>query len=90
LDLQIVWRKQNRPLKNPLKIVNAMSFGIPTIAYPETAFREVDGYYWQARTMNDVAFGIERLRQGFDAKPLMDKAEYYHISRIGRMYKCLL
>ncbi len=36
LDVQVVWRNEQRPLKNPLKIVNAMSFGIPTIAHPDT------------------------------------------------------
>jgi hypothetical protein len=89
IDVQVVWRKMNRPLKNPLKIVNAMSFGIPTVAYPELAYREVEGYYWPATTMEELVTAIGQLRQGFDAERLIDKAEEYHIENIALLYRDL-
>src|SRR3990167_9546474 len=41
IDVQIVWRPYEKILSNPLKIVNAMSFGIPTITLDEKAFKEI-------------------------------------------------
>lgn len=90
LDVQIVWRKLDRPLKEPLKLVNAMSLGIPTIAYPESAYNEVDGYYWPAKTFDELVAAIEELRHGWDAQRLIDKAETYHIDNVARLYKVLL
>ena len=90
VDVQIVWRKQNRPLKNPLKLVNAASFGIPTVAHPELAYKEMEGYYWQANTMDELVGTIKKLRKGFDAQRLVDKAEEYHIDNISKLYGELL
>lgn len=90
IDVQIVWRKQVRPLKNPLKIYNAMSFGIPTVGYPELAYREVEGYYWPASDLDELRAAVEQLRAGFDARRLIDKAEEYHIDNIAPLYRGLL
>jgi hypothetical protein len=90
LDVQIVWRRQDRPLKNPLKIVNAASFGIPTVGHPEVAYQEMDGYYWPVTTFAELVDVIGRLRQGFDAQRLIDKAEEYHIDNIAPLYGGLL
>jgi hypothetical protein len=90
LDVQVVWRMQDRPLKNPLKIINAMSFGIPTVGYPEIAYGEVDGYYWPVTTLAELMVAIGKLQEGFDAQRLIDKAEEYHIDNIAPLYKELL
>jgi len=92
IDVQIVWRSESgdRPLKNPLKIINAMSLGIPTIAYPEIGYQEVEGYYWRAGDMRDVRKAIDKLNAGFNAQLLIDKAEEYHIDNIAPLYKGLL
>lgn len=90
LDLQIVWRGGNRPLKNPLKIINAMSFGIPTIALPDIAYQEVEGYYWRAESLDEIGPIVASLRDGFDAGLLADKAELYHIENIAPLYEGLL
>jgi len=90
LDVQIVWRKQDRPLKNPLKIINAASFGIPTVGHPEVAYREVEGYYWPVTDLGELPGVIERLRGGFDAQRLADKAEEYHIENVAPLYGGLL
>jgi len=90
LDMQIVWRMMDRPLKNPLKIVNAMSFGIPTAAYPEIGYKEVEGYYWPVKTIDELVKTIKELRDGFDADRLVEKAEEYHIDNISKLYEQLL
>ena len=90
IDVQIVWRKEQRPLKNPLKLINAMSFGIPTIAYPEVAYTEVEGFYWPATTMDELIEMVGELRLGFDTVRLIDKAEEYHIENIAKLYGQLL
>jgi len=90
IDVQIVWRKQQRPLKNPLKLINAMSFGIPTIAYPEVAYTEVEDYYWPAKDLDELIMQITELQGGFDAQQLIDKAEEYHIETIAQLYGQLL
>jgi hypothetical protein len=59
IDVQVVWRTMQRPLKEPLKLVNAMSLGVPTIAYPEPAYQEVSGYYWPVRDFDQLAAAVE-------------------------------
>ena len=90
LDLQIVWRTGKRPWKNPLKVINAASYGIPTIAHPEPAYEEVEGYYWPIRDLAELPAILERLREGFDAQRLADKAEAYHIEQVAPLYGRLL
>jgi len=89
LDFQIIWRPQQRPLKNPLKIVNAMSFGIPTIAYPEVAYREVSGCYQPFCDLAELPAFVAMLRQGYDADRLVVKAEPYHIEHVAERYRSL-
>ena len=38
IDLQIVWRPWYTELSNPLKMINAASFGVPSIALDEPSF----------------------------------------------------
>lgn len=90
IDAQVVFRKQDRPLKNPLKLINAMSFGIPTIARSEVAYREVDGYYTPARNIDEIVSAILDLRRGYDKKALVDRAAMYHITEISKLYEELL
>jgi hypothetical protein len=90
IDVQVVWRTMQRPLKDPEKIVNAMSLGVPTIAYPEPAYKEVEGYYWPVRTFEELGATVEELRRGWDAQRLIDKAEEYHIDSVAKLYRALL
>lgn len=94
IDIQIVWRPYRMRLSNPLKIVNAASFGIPTIAYDETVFHEVTGCLLPARTLEDLLGALDRLIKSEELyKTLSDeclrKAEEYHIENVGKMYKKL-
>lgn len=90
LDLQIVWRPGNRPLKNPLKIINAMSFGIPTIALPDIAYQEVEGFYLRAETMGGILEKLNLFNADVIIDSLVAKAEEYHIDNIAKLYEGLL
>ena len=89
IDIQISWRTIQYPFKNPLRIVNAASFGIPTVSYPELCYEEMDGYYIKVDTIERLVKEVVRLRDGWDAQRLIDKAEEYHISKIAELYKKL-
>lgn len=91
LDVQITWRLQDRPLKNPLKIVNAASFGIPTVCHPEMSFQEMEDYYTPVKTLDELQEVVRALQQnGWDAERLISKAEEYHIDNVAPLYKGLL
>jgi hypothetical protein len=87
IDIQLVWRRNTHPIKNPLKILNAASFGIPTVAYPSDAYEEFNGCYWPARTEAEARRHIKDLTErGWDRARLLAKAERFHIERVARMY----
>jgi len=90
LKIQVIWRNIYLPLKNPLKIINAASFGIPTVAYPEYAFKEVEGYYWAVKTVDEMVATVNELKDGFDRNRLIKLAKNYHIDKIADMYRTLL
>lgn len=96
IDIQVIWRSiaglRHAPLKNALKIVNAASFGIPTIALPEPGYEDMAGYYWPAETEVELGMRLEELKDS-RAEWLVDKAadchakaEEYHIEHIAKRY----
>lgn len=97
IDIQVVWRQWlNFPeLNNPLKLINAMSFGIPTIAYPEISYKtELDGYFIPVTTIDDMVAHIKRMvddRAYYDEWRMkgVAKAEEYHIDNISKLYRAL-
>lgn len=100
IDLQLTFRIDDQggdvysSLKNPLKLNNAGSFGIPTIAWPEvSSLAEWKGCFWEALSINDVVSIIK----GMTAEMYRDmsnkalgRAQYYHIEQILPLYKELL
>ena len=94
IDVQIVWRPYKKILSNPLKLVNAASFGIPTIALDENAFKELKGYYLPVKTLDEFLAELDKLRDSPSlyakySDKCLKKAEDYHIEKIGEMYKKL-
>jgi hypothetical protein len=92
IDVQIVWRPYQKILANPLKLVNAASFGVPTIAYQEEFFKEMDGYYIPVNTFDDFFIQLDLLRSSPSlyedySKRCICKTERYHIENIGAEYK---
>lgn len=78
IDIQVIGNVPNIPYYHPTKIINAMSFGIPTVAPKIMGYREVEGFYWQ---------NIEELKDGWDADRLIKEAEKYHINNIVKLYE---
>jgi glycosyltransferase involved in cell wall biosynthesis len=99
IDVQIVWRpyyNYKKPmLANPLKIVNASSFGIPTIAYDEPAFSEMKGCYIPVSNVDELIHELNKLKKNkktytkYSLK-CIKTAKKYHINKIAKMYKNLL
>lgn len=98
IDVQIVWRPyfdySRDILMNPLKIVNASSFGIPTIAYSEPVFEEMSGCYIPVHTLDEFLTNLDNLRSHPDlydeySKRCLEKAKKYHIEKIAQLYKNL-
>lgn len=95
IDIQIVWRPWKKRLSNPLKLINAASFGIPSIALDEEAFRkELAGYYLPVRTFEEFLEKVDSLKNNmweYDqySKKLIDFAENYHIDKVAELYKTL-
>jgi glycosyltransferase involved in cell wall biosynthesis len=95
VDVQIVWRPYYRRMKirmsNPLKLVNAASFGVPTIAFDEPAFSEMNGTYIPVKTVEEFLHQLQILKESNTlyqeySERCLKKAELYHISHIGRLY----
>jgi len=93
IDIQVVWRpNSDGVLRNPLKLVNAMSYGIPTVAYPETDFvEELGDYFIPATTIDKLLFGIQWFKDNEEiynswSKNIFKKAEEYHIENISKLY----
>ncbi len=80
IDIQVINNIPSIPYYHPTKIINAMSFGIPTVAPKVQGYREVEGFYFQ---------DIEELKNGWDADRLIKEAEKYHISKIAKLYRKL-
>ena len=87
-----MWRPYKKILSNPLKIVNAASFGIPTIALDEKAFGEVKSCYMPVNDFGEFLTALDRLRTTTSlyvnyARECVERSEYYHIEKVGEMYK---
>lgn len=94
IDLQVIWRPWKKELSNPLKIVNAISFGVPTVALDELAFKELGGYYISVTNIEELISKIQMLKSNpelyrFYAEKGIVKSEEYHISNIAEIYKRL-
>lgn len=97
VDIQVTYRKNtpNPKLRNPLKLENAGSFGIPTVAYPEEDYvDEWDGFFIPATDSDEILHSLWELKNNYDyykewSKKVIGKAEEYHIEHIAELYKNL-
>lgn len=94
IDLQIVWRPYKKILSNPLKIVNASSFGVPTIALDEPAFKEMGDCYIPVTDLPQFLVKLDELLsdnkkyEEYEEKCIA-KSEEYHIENISKLYNQL-
>lgn len=100
IDIQIAYRpirasKIKGRLFSSLKIANACSFGIPTVAFPEAVFiDEFDCCFIPASSPSELISGIKRLkenRQLYEELSVTGKqeSEKYHIDHIKELYEKL-
>jgi len=80
---------------NPLKLSNAGSYGIPTVAYPEPAYIAEwnDECLW-ASTISELVAQVKRLKETPSlyadiSGRAVAKAEGYHIENIAQLYEQL-
>jgi hypothetical protein len=79
----VVGQSVDDPYKTPTKLINAASFGVPSVAYPLSGYKE-----WMHYTpATDIVEGVKNLK--FDSKELIEASEYYHISNVAKRYEAL-
>jgi hypothetical protein len=98
IDIQIVWRpddtfsEDQKPLKNPNKLVNASSFGIPTVSYPEKGFMyEWHNKFIAVNTIDELVRWVEELKDNKSfynvfSKESLRMAKEYHKDKIIQLY----
>jgi hypothetical protein len=96
IDIQVVWAgdrfKWGQQSIGPTKAINAASFGVPTIAYPQVCYQEIEGNYIKAETFEEVAKELVKLKdlcyyESWAAK--VDWTEKYHIDKRAELYQQL-
>lgn len=91
LDIQVCWNPGSDIFKNPLRLTNAASFGIPTVGYPERGYKEFSGNYIEVKTIEGLIEEVKKLKDESYYKKWSDKiieaVKPYHISKIAEKYK---
>lgn len=96
IDFLVVWNMdeyKNSHYSHPTKLVNAASFGIPTLAQPIAGYKEFAGFYIPIKDMDSLVEEANKLKdvdyynQWSDR--VFDESENYHISKIAELYKQL-
>lgn len=82
--------------KIPTKMINGMSFGIPSISissHPLQGNREIEGHYVRADNVEEMLKEALKFKDEkyYDAwsKEVIDFSENYHISKIAELYRRL-
>jgi len=77
--------------KTSTKIINAASFGVPTVAFPLQCYEEIEGHYLPAKNMKELLAGVKKIKKEYDQWPnkLIKMAEPYHIENIVKLYQKL-
>lgn len=98
IDIQVCYRRDVGLcvplLKNPLKVINAASFGVPTVSFLEPSYKECQSIITTATDIYDMVKGIA----AFTDKDVYDKAaekciefaKDYHIDKIVKKYREVL
>lgn len=95
MDIHMHWRPfLKRRLSCPFKIINAASFGVPTIALEEPSFKEVTGAYLPVNSAEEWLEKFDALVENPSLyKTMSDEclkiAEKYHIDNISKLYEQL-
>ncbi len=98
IDFLVAWNVdeyRDYPHSHPTKIINAASFGVPTLTQPIAGYKEFNGFYIpiQFEDMDSLVEEAVKLKdisyyQGWSDK-VYGEAEKYHISKIAELYRQL-
>lgn len=81
------------PFRHPTKMINAASFGIPTVANWNFGYKEFEGNYIPVRNIEELVREVEKLKdQDYYnqwSKKIINSAEPYHIENIAKLYRQL-
>lgn len=79
--------------RHPTKIINAASFGIPSLAQPILGHQEMEGFYLPIEDTDSLIGQAEKLKNDkfYDqfSDKIFNEAEKYHISKTTEAYKQL-
>jgi len=94
MDIQVCWRPKMfaTPFKNPNKLANAGSFGIPTIAYPEQGFKEWEGRFFEVNSIDEMVWACKQLKGNvykYYSNAALEKARENHLDNILKLYENL-
>jgi hypothetical protein len=81
------------PFSQPTKMINAASFGIPSIASWRIGYKEFEGNYVQIKNMDELMVELKKFKDenyyNNWSNKIIEESEKYHISRIAELYKQL-
>jgi hypothetical protein len=87
------WDSPDRPNRIPTKIINAASFGIPTICFPLQGNLDIEGYYVHSKNIDDIILEASRFKDenyyNSFSERIINMAERYHISKMPDYYNKL-
>ncbi len=89
IDIQVIGNfgfLTDVPYYHQKKIVDAMSFGIPTVSEAKLGYRDVNDFYYKVKNLDELVAQVLELQKGWDAERLINEAEKYHISNIAKLY----
>jgi len=95
LDIFVIadFSPDTNPHKIPTKIINAASFGVPSIAYPLKGYEEIEGFYIPVNNLDELITEAEKFKDWNYYHSWSEKvftmAEKYHISKIADLYRKL-
>ena len=96
IDFLVAWNVdeyKDYPHSHPTKIINAASFGIPSLTQPIVGYKEFVGFYIPIEDTDSLVGEAVKLKDVSYYQTWSDKvyeeAEKYHISRIAELYKQL-
>ena len=79
--------------RHPTKVINAASFGIPTLSHRIDGYSEMEGFYIPIETLDDIVREVEKLKDDKCynewQEKLINEAEKYHISKTTKEYRKL-
>lgn len=87
IDCLVVGQSIDDPYKTPTKLINATSFGIPSVAFPMKAYEEWGGSYTPCFHDELIPETVSNLK--FDQNELVAESEFYHISNVTKRYENL-